>query len=68
MPSPELLTGATALTIASVTAVIVLWRAHEKSDRAMETDRDYWRSLALTGTELADKATTVAVRKRAGDA
>jgi hypothetical protein len=30
----------------------------------MRVDRDFWRDLALRGTELADKATTVAIRKR----
>ena len=30
----------------------------------LKRDRDYWRSLALMGTELADKAATLAARKR----
>ena len=30
----------------------------------LKKDRDYWRSLALMGTELADKAATLASRKR----
>ena len=30
----------------------------------LKKDRDYWRSLALMGTELADKAATLAARKR----
>lgn len=34
----------------------------------LKRDRDYWRSLALMGTELADKATTIAVRKHLTDA
>jgi hypothetical protein len=67
MPPPELL-GPLGLTAAAVIGVIVLWRAHEKSDRDMKVDRDYWRDLALTGANLADKATTAAIRKRADDA
>ena len=63
---PELL-GPLGLTAAAVLGVVVLWRAHEQSDRDMRIDRDYWRSLALTGTDLADKATTIAIRKRAND-
>ena len=64
---PEIL-GPLGLTFAAVVGVVVLWRSHEQSDRDLRIDRDFWRSLALTGTELADKATTLAVRKRAGDA
>lgn len=45
-------------------AVGVLWRAHLRDDEDMRTDRAYWRDLALKGTELAEKATTVAIRKR----
>jgi hypothetical protein len=45
-------------------AVAALWRAHTTSDYEMRVDRDFWRDLALRGTELADKATTVAIRKR----
>jgi len=30
----------------------------------LKKDRDYWRALALMGTELADKAATLADRKR----
>jgi hypothetical protein len=63
---PEVL-GPLGLTFAAVVGVIVLWRSHERADRDMQTDRDYWRSLALTGSELAEKATTFAIRKRAGD-
>jgi hypothetical protein len=33
----------------------------------LKKDRDYWRTLAMMGTDLADKATTVAVRKSLGD-
>ena len=63
--SPDLTTAVGV--IAAMTAVItVLWRAHEQSDREMRVDRNYWRDLALTGSELADKATTIAIRKRDG--
>ena len=30
----------------------------------LRIDRDYWRDLALKGTDLADKAATLATRKR----
>ena len=63
---PELL-GPFALTIASVIAVMVLAREHRRSDRLMETDRDYWRSLALNGTALAKDATKIALRTSDGD-
>lgn len=33
----------------------------------LKKDRDYWRSLAMSGTDLADKATTIAVRHLTSD-
>jgi hypothetical protein len=61
---PELLNPQTGLLAAALIAIGVLWRAHVEADKDCKTDRDYWRDLALAGTELADKATTIAVRKR----
>jgi hypothetical protein len=58
---PELL-GPLGLTACSLIAVVFLAREHRRSDRLMEADRDYWRDLALRGTELADKATSAALR------
>lgn len=65
---PEVL-GPLGLTAAALFAVAVLWRAHERHDRDIEIDRNYWRDLALNGTnlgqrgiEVIDKALTV--RKR----
>ena len=60
---PDLL-GPSALLIGALIAVGVLWRAHEASDREVRIDRDYWRQLALSGTDLA----TLAVKKRIDDA
>ena len=60
---PEVL-GPLGLTIAACIVAVVLWRAHETSDRDMKADRDYWRSIALTGVDVADKSTTIAVRKQ----
>lgn len=58
---------ALAVVSGALTTVIgILWRMHLKSDEECRTDRDYWRSIALTGVDLADKATTVAVRKPNG--
>jgi hypothetical protein len=31
---------------------------------AMEVDRNYWRDLAMSGTAIAEDATTIALRKR----
>ena len=63
MPPPEVL-GPLGLTIGAVAVVVVLWRSHERADRDMKVDRDYWRDLALTGADLADKSTTIAIRKQ----
>ena len=60
---PELL-GPLGLTAAAVIGVVVLWRSHEASDKDMRTDRDFWRDIAMTGVDVADKSTTIAVRKR----
>ena len=37
----------------------------ERDLEKMEHDRDYWRQLALSGTSLAQKATTLASRRAA---
>lgn len=66
MIPPEAL-GPAGVAFVALIAAVVLWRRHEADDKDVRTDRDYWRSLALMGTDLADKATTIAVRKRAGD-
>jgi hypothetical protein len=60
---PELL-GPYGLVFALLIASAALWRSHLRDDEDMRVDRNYWRDLALKGTELADKATTIAVRKR----
>ena len=63
MPPVDLTTMAGVITGLGI-VVTVLWRSHEKSDQDMKIDRDYWRSLALTGVDIADRSTTIAVRKR----
>lgn len=42
---PEIL-GPTGLLVAALTAVAVLWRSHERSDKDMREERDEWRDLA----------------------
>jgi hypothetical protein len=55
------------VVISAVVAILgILWRLHMKADHDMETDRNFWRSIALTGVDVADKSTTIAVRKRDG--
>lgn len=56
-----------AVSTALTTVIAILWRLHLKTDEECRTERDFWRNLAMRGAELADKATTVAVRKRASD-
>ena len=34
----------------------------------MRRDRDFWRTMALRGTDLAERATAVAVKKAEDDA
>lgn len=60
---PEVYGPAGALVLLGI-AVAALWRSHQQQDADVRTDRDFWRDLALRGTELAEQATTVAVRKR----
>jgi hypothetical protein len=50
---------------------IVLWRLHDAEDKRCRERELFWRNLALEGmeaaehgTELADRATAVARRKR----
>lgn len=61
---PAEILGPTGLLLAALIAVGVLWRSHMQQDAETRADLAYWRDLAMKGTELADKATTVAVRKR----
>jgi len=65
---PSELLGPIGLTIGAIAVVVTLWREHQRSDRDMKVDRDYWRDLAMTGANLADKSTTIALRKRVDDA
>lgn len=58
---PDLTTTAGVAAVAA-TIITILWRAHERSDREMKVDRNYWRDLALRGTDLAEKATWHALR------
>lgn len=51
------------VTTALSTVIGILWRMHLRTDEECRTDREFWRSIALRGVELADKATTVAVRR-----
>ena len=70
MIPPEAL-GPAGVAFVAIVAAVVLWRKHEADDKDVRTDRDYWRSMALRGVELADKSQTasmVVLGKRSTDA
>ena len=61
--TPDLTTAAGVIAALSA-ALALLWREHMRQVHRTEISEAYWRDLALTGTDLADKATTALVRKR----
>ena len=65
---PELLDPQSGLLAALLIAVGVLWREDRRQNKAMiedlTVDRNFWRDLALTGTEIAKESVTMAAKKR----
>jgi hypothetical protein len=57
MPGWELLTGTTAGLVIAITALMLLWRAHDRDDKL-------WRDIAMRNLDLAEVATSVAERRR----
>lgn len=56
LPGFLILTGFTAFITALLRGWVVLGREYA----AMQADRDYWRTTALRGTSLAERATSTA--------
>ena len=61
MPSSADLTTAAGVIVTLSAVVGLLWREHMRQVHRTEVSEELWRDLALTGADLADKSTTIAV-------